>query len=179
MRIGPKGLATAGVFTLGLAAGFVLAKGGFPTDASMFKDRKPAEAAATLLDTATKQAGDGTWERLGVARVYYLAGQKDRAQPLIDAVVNGKKFEEGDAMRLARIYLEAKEWDKAKAMYERAIQLDPKDGENIAEYGAELNLHGDRAKAEEQFEQAVKLKPEKLWVTLDVAGSYIGVHPQR
>jgi len=88
------------------------------------------------------------------------------------------KVKKDDWMRLGHIYVEAKEWDKAKTAFEKALALDPKDEGNLSEVGAWTNLHGDRAKAEEYFNRAFATKPDEIWYTVNAAGSYLGMKPQ-
>src|SRR3546814_168877 len=57
-------------------------------------------------DLALEQAEDGSWERIGVARVYYLGGFKAEGQAIFDEVLAGK-HDDGDAYRIARVYREA------------------------------------------------------------------------
>jgi tetratricopeptide (TPR) repeat protein len=167
----------AGATLLALGVIAALAASKTQADKALFAGRKPGEAAQLLLLVAETQAGKGTWERLGVARVHYLSGNKARGQELIDAVMKGK-VDESDWMRLGRIYTEAKEWEKAKAAFEKAIAADPKDAGNLAEIGAWYNLRGERARAEELFEKALALKPSEVWVTSNIAGSYVDVEPR-
>jgi tetratricopeptide (TPR) repeat protein len=164
------------VFALGVLVGVVvLAKKTF--DTSIFIGKPNTEAAEGLLQVAKEQAGRGSWENLAVARVYYLMGEKDKGQAIIDSVSAGKMDEE-DWMRVGQIYREAKEWEKAADAFEKALAKDPDDGENLAKVGAYYNLHGDRAHAEELFARAFAAKPDKIWVTAGVAASYAGVEPQ-
>jgi hypothetical protein len=39
-------------------------------------------------------------------------------------------------------------------------------------------MRGDRARAEELFAKSFAKKPDEVWNTLNVAGSYVGVEPQ-
>lgn len=156
-------------------AGIVFAKKSF--DMSLFLGKKPKEAANALLEVAAQQAGKGSWENLAVARIYMLGGDKARGQEIIDRVASGKMKEE-DWMRVGRIYWEAGDHAKAFEAFEKAIAADPKDGENLAEVGARYNLEGKRDKAEEYFQRAFTEKPDEIWVTVDVAASYLGVTPQ-
>ena len=41
--------------------------------------RPPLIAAAALLALAEEHAGRGSWERIHVARVYFLSGDRERA----------------------------------------------------------------------------------------------------
>jgi len=127
---------------------------GSKVDKMMYVGQSPKDAALGLLTVALKQAGKGSWENIAVARVYYLMGDKAQGQATIDNVI-ATKIKKDDWIRIARIYLEAKEWDKAKDAFEKALALDLKDEGNLTEVGAWYNLHGDRAKAEEYFQPRV------------------------
>ncbi len=54
------------------------------------RGKPPQAAAAAALAEAERLAGSGTWELIGVARVYYLSGNKARGQAIIDRVMSGK-----------------------------------------------------------------------------------------
>lgn len=164
------------VFVLGVVVG-VAGSAGSKVEKMMYAGQSPKDAALGLLTVALKQAGKGSWENIGVGRVYYLMGDKTQGQAIFDRVFAGK-VKKDDWMRLGRVYLEAKEWDRAKDAFEKALALDPKDEANLVEVGAWYNLHGDRAKAEEYFGRCFASKPEEIWYTVNAAGSYVGVNPQ-
>jgi hypothetical protein len=46
------------------------------------------------------------------------------------------------------------------------------------EFAAQINVRGERERAEALFGEAFERKPDKLWNTLNAAGSYPGVPPQ-
>ena len=165
------------VFVIGVVVGVAASAPGSKVEKGMYTGRSPKDAAAGLLAAASKQAGKGSWENIAVGRVYYLSGDKAQGQAIFDRVFAGK-VKKDDFMRLGRVYLEAKEWDKAKAAFEKALALDPKDEGNLSEVGAWYNLHGDRATAEEDFGRAFSRKPDEVWYTVNAAGSYVGVKPQ-
>ena len=119
------------------------------SDKALFEGKQPKEAALEMLAVAESQAEKGTWERIGVARVYYLMGEKAKAG----------------------------EWARAEEAFEKALAMDPKDPDYPAEAGAWYNLKGDRAKAEELFAKSFSLKADEVWNTLNVAGSYVGIKP--
>ncbi len=163
-------------FVAGVAAG-VAATSGNRVDPMMYVGKNPKEAALGLLPVALKQAGNGSWENIAVGRVYYLMGDKAEGQAIFDRMI-ARKVKKDDWMRMGRVYLEAKEWDKAKAAFDKALALDPNDEGNLTEIGAWYNLHGDRTTAEQMFTKAFKSKPEEIWYTVNAAGSYVGVKPQ-
>ncbi len=169
-------LIAIGMFVLGVVAG-VTASSGSKVEKMMYSGQTPKDAAVGLLTVALKQAGKGSWENIAVGRVYYLMGDKTQGQAILDHVIAGK-VKKDDWIRIGRVYLEAKEWDKARDAFEKAIALDPKDEGNLSKVGAWYNMHGNRAKAEEYFDRAFSSKPDEIWYTLNAAGSYVGVKPQ-
>jgi tetratricopeptide (TPR) repeat protein len=175
MRRTHVGLIVVG-FLLGVAVG-VAASGSKKVDPMMYLDKSPKEAALGLLPAALSQAGNGSWENIAVGRVYYLMGDKAEGQAIFDRVI-ATKIKKDDWMRMGRVYVEAKEWDKAKGAFDKALALDPKDESNLTEIGAWYNLHGDRQTAEDLFTRAFKSKPDEIWYTVNAAGSYVGVKPQ-
>lgn len=163
------------VFALGIAAGAFAAKKRFDTSIYRGKDQK--EAGMALLALAKKQAGDGSWERIGVGRIYYLAGMKDEGQAIFDQVT-AKKPEPSDLWRIGRVYWEAGEWDKAREAFEKSLAKNKEDDKGYAELGAYTLLKGDRDKAEELFDRSFSLNSEEMWSTSAAAGAYLGVKPQ-
>jgi tetratricopeptide (TPR) repeat protein len=143
---------------------------------SMVSGSDPVTVAAGLLDVGREQAGDGTWQRLRVARVYYLMGDRATGQAIIDEVT-GRKPDASDWIRVGRIYYEAGEWDKAKPAFERVLREKPKDEDWLAEIGAYFNLQGDRARAEELFARSIVEDAENHHNAAMMAGSYVGVVP--
>ena len=169
-------LIAVGMFVLGVVAG-IAGSSGSKVEKMMYAGQKPKDAAVGLLTAALKQAGKGSWENIAVGRVYYLMGDKAQGQAVLDHVI-ATKVKDTDWMRIGRIYMESKEWEKAKDAFEKAIALDPKNEGNLAEVGAWYNLQGDRAKAEEYFGRSFSSKPDEIWNTVNAAGSYVGVKPQ-
>lgn len=158
-----------------LAGGVVAAKKGInPT--ALYKGRTPTEAAEALLTQAEERAGSGSWELIAVGRAWYLGGDKARGQALFDKVT-GAKPEASDYFRLARIYLEAGENDRAWEAFEKASSMAPKDDSGMLEIGARLNVAGQRAKAEDYFDRGFAKSPNGFWHLVVSGGSYLGVHP--
>src|SRR5437867_8795672 len=162
----------------GFSAGWVVAKGGGgKTEPSLYQGKEPKAAADALLRVAAIQAGDGTWENIGVGRVYYLSGDKAKGEEFFQKATSGKAGKT-DWRKISRIYAQAGDLEKAVSAMRKALSLDEKDEAYQAELGAILNLKGDRAKAEEMFDMSFKGKPEEVWNTINAAGSYVGVVPQ-
>jgi tetratricopeptide (TPR) repeat protein len=169
--------AAAILFAAGIGVGYGAQK--LRPAASMYHDKAPREAARALLDAALVQAGkNGSWERIGVGRVYYLGGFKAEGQAVFDAVLAGK-HEDSDVYRIARVYREAGEWSKAKPMFERYLAVNPDDASDLAEVGAYYLLDGDRETAEHMFDRSFEAEDDNPWPTVRIAGAYLGVPPQQ
>ena len=80
--------------------------------------------------------------------------------------------------RIARVYQEAGEWDRAKSLFDRYFASNPDDAKGLAEVGAYYLLHGDRARAEQMFDRAFQADPNEVWVTVGAADGYLGVKPE-
>ena len=109
--------------------------------------------------------------------VYYEGGDKARGQAILDEVLNGKP-EYSDFQRIARLYAELGEWDKAKELYDRALAMKGAKANLLAEAGAYYNLRGDRARAEELFTRAFVSEPNNPWAYSMAAASYLGKNPR-
>ena len=158
---------------VGVGIGYAAAR---KVEPAVYRSKSKTEAGKALLEQAKIQAGRGSWERIAVGRVYYLAGMKSEGQAIFDQVL-GKKPESSDLFRVARVYREAGEWKKAKELFDRYVQSNPKDDKGLAEVGSYYLLNGDRATAEDLFERSFKLEVE-MWSTVSAAGAYLGVKPQ-
>jgi tetratricopeptide (TPR) repeat protein len=145
--------------------------------APIWDGKSKEEAAAALLTEAERLAGDGSWERIAVGRVYYLSGNKERGQELFDQVL-AHKPEASDLFRLGRIHAEAGELDKAVEMFDRALEKAPKDDSGMVLAGAWHNIKGDRARAEELFQRAFDRSNDSFWHHVGAGGSYLGVPPR-
>ena len=165
------------VFALGAAVGVGAAKKAKGIDSNLYVGQSPDEAAEALLEIAQQQAGKGTWERINTARVYMLSGRKQEGQAIIDGVMAGKAGA-GDVIRVGRVYYQMGDWERAKEMFDRALEMAPKDQDWMAEIGAYYNLQGEREKAERLFGSSFGLGLS-LKNTLAAAGSYVGVEPRR
>ena len=143
-----------------------------------YEGKAPNEAASALLEAALGQAGkNGSWERIGAGRVYYLGGYKAEGQKIFDTLLAGKHAD-SDVFRIARVYAEAGDWDKAKPLFDRFLADNPDDAKAFAEVGANYMLHGDRTTAERMFAQALEMEDGDPWMTEHMAGAYLGVKPQ-
>lgn len=145
-------------------------------DVPAYQAMAQPEAARALLKKALVEAGKGSWERIAVGRVYYLGGMKNEGQAIFDPILANDP-DPSDLFRVARVYREAGEWPRAKALFDRAIELNPKDEKGMAEVGAYYLANGDRAAAEALFDRSFKLHSE-IWATVAAAGAYLGVKPQ-
>jgi tetratricopeptide (TPR) repeat protein len=163
-----------GLFIAGIGVGVAAHK---KLDPALFHARNPQDAARAVLDAALVQAGrDGSWERIGVGRAWYLGGHKAEGQAIFDALLDGD-HEDSDVYRIARVYAEAHEWAKAKPLFDRFIAANPDDEKGLAEVGALYLLNGDRETAERLFARSFATASE-VWATIAVGGSYLGVAPQ-
>lgn len=146
--------------------------------ADLFHGKEPKVAATALLDGALALAGDGSWERIAVGRAWYLGGDKVKGQQIFDAVTGDRKAKASDWFRVARVYVEAREWDKAQPAFEKALSMEPDDDSGTVEYGAFANVRKDREKAEVLFTKAMTKNPREFWHWVGAGGSYLGVPPQ-
>ena len=157
-------------------AGFAQGKkAGF--EPAVFEGSAPA-VGAKMLENALVLAEQGSWERIAVGRAWYLGGDKARGQQIFDGVTSGRKVEGSDWFRIARVYAEAREWDKSRAAFDKALAMNADDDTGTIEYGAYANVNDDRAKAEGLFRIALQKKPKEFWHWVNAGGSYLGVTPQ-
>lgn len=145
-----------------------------PAGAAVFKGKAPAAAAAAALAEAERLAGTGSWENIAVGRVYYLSGDKAKGQALFDAV-NSRKPQASDWQRMADVYDEAGEKDKAEALYQKVLAASAKDDTGQSEIGAWYVRNGQRDKGEELFAKALERNPDDVGHYVRAAEAYLGV----
>ncbi|HSY04872.1 MAG TPA: hypothetical protein VK803_02930 [Steroidobacteraceae bacterium] len=170
----------AGCLIFGIALGVAARTKEKAPGIEVIRGKPPKEAAMAALEEAQKLAGTSSWEVLGVARVYYLSGDKARGQTLIDQVVHGKA-EASDWQRIGQIYVEANENPRAEEAFQKVLAADPKasDDTGRAEIGAWYIRIGQRDKGEELFAQAFAKNPDETWHYLRAAEAFLGVPPGR
>lgn len=67
-----------------------------------------------------------------------------------------KEADAGDVVRVARVYVEQREWSRARPpLFERSLAMDDYDEREAAGIGAYDLLNGDRATAEAGFDRPV------------------------
>jgi len=160
---------------LGFAAGAAVFAAAAKFDPGILNGDKK-EVADRLLKEAETLAGKGSWERIAVGRVHYLAGRKDQGKALFDAVLAGKP-EWTDYTRIATVYALAGEWNTAKELYDKALVLKPAAGRLLAEAGAWHQLKGDKNKAKELFTASLNADPNDFWDRITIAAALEGQEP--
>ena len=170
-----KSLALVLPAAIGFAAGAAVFAAAVKFDPAILNGDKK-EVAGRLLTEAQTLAGSGSWERIAVGRIHYLAGRKEQGKALFDAVLAGKP-EWTDYARIATVYAMAGEWDTAKGLYDKALVLKPMAGRLLAEAGAWHQLKGDKDKAKELFTASLKADPNDFWDRITIAAAYEGQEP--
>ena len=143
-----------------------------PAGVDLFRGKPPKEAGQAALAEAERLAEKGSWELIGVGRVYYLSGDKAKGQALFDRVTS-RKPEGSDWQRIGDVYAEAGENEKAEASFQKAIS--PKDDTGQSEIGAWYIRIGQRDKGEELFARAMARNPDDVWHYVRAAEAYLEV----
>jgi tetratricopeptide (TPR) repeat protein len=139
---------------------------------------KPAkDAGIAALKEAERLAEGGSWELIQIGRVYYLSGDKATGQAMFDKVLNGKS-EGSDWFRIARVYAEAGENERAEQLFLRSLAADPKDDTGHAEVGAWYIRIGQREKGEEMLSKAFARSPDEIWHYVRAGEAFMGVSPK-
>jgi len=159
-------------FLVGTSVG-LWAKGGSGGGIAVMRGKPAKEAGKAALVEAEKLAGKGSWERIGVGRVYYLSGDKAKGQALFDSVTNAKP-KPSDWQRIGEVYAEAGETEKAEASFQKVL-VDPKDDTGQSEIGSWYVRVGQREKGEELIAKALDRSPDELWHYIRASEAYLGV----
>ncbi len=176
MKVGSIAALAAGCLLCGMTVGFAAR----PAALDLMRGKPAKEAGLAALQQAEKLAGKGSWELLGVARVYYLSGDKTAGQALIDKVLSGKP-DPSDWQRSGEIYAQAGETARAEELFQKVLAADKKqkDDTGRAEIGAWYIRIGQREKGEELLGQALTKNPDEIWHYVRAAEAYLGVPPGR
>ncbi|MBC8104630.1 MAG: tetratricopeptide repeat protein [Cytophagales bacterium] len=109
------------VFTLGIAAG-AFGKKGF--DTSLYHSKDKREAARALLVVAKQQAGKGSWERIGVGRVYWEAGEWDKAKAAFEKSLAKNPNDDKGLAELGAYYLIKGDRAKAEELFDKSYSIE-------------------------------------------------------
>ena len=168
-----SGMVVTAAICLLLGFGLGLSAKNPPGGISLLRGKAPKEAGLAALTEAERLAENGSWELIGVGRVYYLSGDKARGQALFDRVTS-RKPEGSDWQRIGEVYADAGETDKAEAAFQKAL-TNPKDDTGQSEVGAWYVRNGQRDKGEELFAKALSRNPDDVWHYVRAAEAYLGV----
>jgi tetratricopeptide (TPR) repeat protein len=165
----------AACLTTGVGIGYAAkAKGPGMT---LISGKPTKDAGVAALKEAERLADGGSWELIQIGRVYYLSGDKAAGQALLDKVLNGKS-ESSDWFRIARVYAEAGENERAEQLFQRALAADPKDDSGQAEVGAWYIRTGQREKGEELLAKAFAKSSDDIWHYVRAGEALMGVSPK-
>jgi tetratricopeptide (TPR) repeat protein len=159
-------------FLVGTGLG-LWAKGPAAGGIGVMRGKPVKEAGLAALAEAEKLAGKGSWERIGVGRVYYLSGDKAKGQALFDSITNAKP-KTSDWQRIGEVYAEAGEQDKAEACFQKVL-VNPKDDTGQSEIGSWYIRVGQREKGEELIAKALNRNADEMWHYVRAAEAYLGV----
>jgi tetratricopeptide (TPR) repeat protein len=144
----------------------------------LMRGKPPKEAAAAALQQAEVLAGKGSWELIAVARVYYLSGNHEKAQTLIDRALSHKP-KATDFQRVGEIFAAAGENAKAEDYFQRALAADPGDDTGQSEVGAWYIRLGRREEGEALLAKALAKNPDEVWHYVRASEAYLGIVPGR
>ena len=170
MKHGNVIIASAICLTLGFGAGLFAKDEGV----ALFRGKAPKEAGIAALAQAERLAENGSWELIGIGRVYYLSGDKARGQAIFDKITS-RKAEGSDLQRIGDIYAEAGENAKAEDFFQRALAASPKDDTGQSEVGSWYIRNGQRDKGEELYAKALARNPDDVWHYVRAAEASLGV----
>jgi tetratricopeptide (TPR) repeat protein len=141
---------------------------------ALFQGKAPKDAGIAALTEAERYAEKGSWEWIGIGRVYYLSGDKAKGQAIFDRITSAKP-EGSDWQRIGEVYAEAGENEKAEECFQKMLAKGAKDDTGQSEIGAWYIRTGRREKGEELFAKALARNPEDMWHYVRAAEAYLGV----
>ncbi len=163
---------TCASLALGVCIGLA-AKEKFP-GIELLRGKPAKEAGLAALQQAEQFAGHGSWELISIARVYYLAGDRDKAQALIERALS-RKPKATDFQRVGEIYADAGDNAQAESYFQKALAADANDDTGQSEIGAWYIRNGQREKGEELLAKALAKNPDDVWHFIRAGEAYLGV----
>jgi tetratricopeptide (TPR) repeat protein len=157
-----------------LGFGLGLAAKDSPAGIGLLRGKAPKEAGMAALAQAERLSENGSWELIGIGRVYYLSGDKARGQAFFDRVTS-RKPEQSDWQRIGDIYAEAGENEKAETHFQKALAAGSKDDTGQSEIGSWYVRIGQREKGEELYARALARNPDDVWHYVRAAEAYLEV----
>ena len=145
---------------------------------AVFMGKPAKEGAYAALAEAETLSGSGSWELIGVGRVYYLSGDKAKGQAIFDRVLGSKKVAPSDWQRIGEVYAEADENARAEELFNRVLAANAKDDTGQAEIGAWYIRIGQREKGEELLAKALGRKPNDNWHYVRAAEALLNIRPK-
>ena len=129
-------------------------------------DKALKEARAARQDSALKDESD-----LRFLEAYALRGSGDEkgAIALVDAIVAAPKDEASDIVSAAEFYQRGKNLDRARDLFKRAIDKDPKNVRALFSLGSVLERQKKFDEAEKAFRAALAQSPDSA-ITLNYLG---------
>lgn len=122
------------------------------TTTAMYAGQPPKQAASALLDAAKTQAEDGSWELIGIGRVLYLGGRKAEGEAMFKGLLDRTK-KTSDVFRIAQVYIEAKEWPKARPLLDRMLTMKEHDAGDVMRVARTYVENREFARARPLFER--------------------------
>jgi len=162
----------AACLALGFGVGYA-AKATAP-GVSLIMGKPAKEAGLASLQEALRLAGNGSLELIGVARVYYLSGDKAAGQALLDKVLSNSPGAR-DLHRMGRLFAEAGENEKAEEFFQKALAANPDDDSGQVEVGAWYIRTGQREKGEALLAKAFTENPDEFWHYVQIAEAFLDI----
>lgn len=122
------------------------------TATTMYAGQALQQAATALITAAKTQTEGGSWETIGIGRVLYLGGRKAEGEAVFNEVL-GRTQKTSDLYRIAQVYMEAKEWAKAKPLLDRMLTMKDHDAGDVIRVAREYVDHKEFARAKPLFER--------------------------
>ncbi|HMF61824.1 MAG TPA: tetratricopeptide repeat protein, partial [Vicinamibacterales bacterium] len=127
--------------------------------------------AMTVLHTVEKGSdkSDARAARLRIANLDYIAGRKADAHKIVDAIITEKPKNVDARLAKARMLLNDGKAEEAAVHAREAVKLEPDSPAGQYTLGLTAMARGDKAAAEQSFEQVLKLNPRAAVAGLQLA----------
>jgi len=135
--------------------------------ANLLRERKN-DQAITEFQTALRQRPDFVPARFELARAYLFKNDLDNAQTELQKVIAATPKDEGAYYFLGYIYLEKKQPQQARGIFDQLIQLNPDNPDGHAGRAAVLSFENKYGDALEEYKVATKLDPDYQNVYYDM-----------
>jgi tetratricopeptide (TPR) repeat protein len=127
------------------------------------------EEAIQALETAVRLDPEDVRSQLSLARTYVEQGEPKKGFQILDRLTSLGGHDKMYFLVRGSAHMAVGEWDAARQVLSRGLQLFPELGDGYQALGFVLEQQGKTQEAMDAYRQAVRLRPDLAWAHLGLA----------